>query len=317
MGMARDFGISPVKQPAVDPNQPKLQFYSHQKVKNDKRKDSNFNGPIMPSHFPNNMIHHTQPQDPRFHHHHQFHNDVSTRPNSNISIHCPTDDDVPNKKKNKKKKKKPASVQNKQEEHLNGDNFIIGPSKIKGGKPASSPHIGFFGFGSPEADEKLDEPLEPKKLVLKMSGSKFNDSFESLVSYTTEKTGTVAEKTQKANNEQFKKQLANALIKKGLDYTIQYLLSPLTNIEGLKLFSQKDFYLYPQIRVEDKEKIALIIKTLLEEEDISGQINGEFLSSNNGFENNPFEESNNPWLGNFNFLENENLGFTKHPFSSY
>ncbi len=75
--------------------------------------------------------------------------------------------------------------------------------RVKGGKPASSPHIGFFGFGSPEAEDKFDEPLEPKKLVLKMSGSKFNDSFESLVSYTTEKTGTVGEKTQKNNNEQF------------------------------------------------------------------------------------------------------------------
>lgn len=122
---------SSVPLPFLTVNQPKSQFYSHQKVKNDKRKDSNFNGPIMPSHFPNNIIPQGGiPQDPRFHHHFQHNNDVSTRPNSNISIHCPTDDDIPNKKKNKKKKKKPASVQNKQEEHLKDNNFMVGPSKI-------------------------------------------------------------------------------------------------------------------------------------------------------------------------------------------
>jgi len=310
MGMSRDFGtFSPIKQSGFGGEKEyKTSFYGNSGV---KQKESNFRGPIMPHHeknfhsskdeFKENELK-TKP----------YKKQGSTRPNSNVSSAFYSEEDAP-KKKQKKKKKKQMSLQTKNEEESKEEELALDPmqgsKKGKGGKTASSPQINFWGVQSPVSAEKSEENFESKKPVLKLSGSKTNDSFESLQSYTIEKP-VGFEKNIKINNEQFKKSLTNALQKKGLDYTIPFLLSPRADIESLKSFSQKDFNMFPLIKVEDKEKIMNMIKKLLEEENF-GVIGGE-ITSNIGFEINGDE---NQWGGTLDFLDtNESLGF-KHPFA--
>jgi hypothetical protein len=92
------------------------------------------------------------------------------------------------------------------------------------------------------------------------------------------------------------------------------LFSPSTDIEGLRTFSQKDFHQFPQIKTEDKDKVAQIIRKVSDETLglPTNIIPGAEQSSNPAFEMNSDE---NQWA-NLDFLDtNTNLEFTKHPFN--
>jgi len=315
MGTARDFGFSsPNKSNSGYHNYShdttRSNFYTQFKVKSDRKKDNNHNYRKDNSHFPGPIMPPPQQnyfkrnegaggQEPRPY---KFENGGSTRPNSNASNSTLYHEDSGQRKnnqnnKNKKKNKKPMSLNEKQEDPMTKSPLSEETKRILSGQIDWS-YV-------PSSEEK------GRKDFGKFSGTKTNDSFESLQSYTIEKFGTPT--TEKSgSNDQFRKGLINALQKRGLEYTIPILMSPGADIEGLKSFSQREFGLYPQIKAEDKEKIVPIIRKLAVDDEAPGMnIINPFHST---FETLLGETQ---WGGaNLDFLDsNTNLDFTKHPFS--
>jgi len=332
MGTSRDFGFASPNRPTTYhhyKDDSRSNFYTQFKVKSDRKKDnyrkdnnSHFPGPIMPPPQQQNYSRRNESQGGQDEIQNQYQQrpykmEGSTRPNSNASASTLYHEDAP-KKQNKKKKKKQMSLNDKKEETTKSPLSQEGGSEVattKGTKMMSSPQGVNWSF-VPSSEEKTEGQQSGGKRGLgKFSGTKTNDSFESLQSYTIEKFETPnTEKSGKSNsvNEQFRKGLVNALQKRGLDYTIPVLMSPGVDIEGLKTFSHREFGLYPQIKAEDKEKIVPIIRKLVDDETIinpfQSQSQFEMLLGLGAAEP--------QWGGaNLDFLDsNSNLDFTKHPF---
>jgi len=218
--------------------------------------------------------------------------DLSTQPSSNISSTYFSEEDPATLDKKKKGKLgnlgNIGNIGNLQQQQQQGQ-ASYKKEKSRSPKSAKSdkqmPQIMKDPFADPE---KLWEPTQKKdeeKLFAELFGKmdlnkprdetkpNNNDSFESFPNSLVEKNVNITEKQQDAGTSKFLKILYSKLEKKGLGHTIQYIKNANVDIEALKSFNPKNFYLFPQISTEDKEKIVRIILDIIEGEAILSEIN--------------------------------------------
>ena len=260
LGMVNNFGvISPPNQKFYHGSSDKSEFYDQFRPKNEKRIESNYMGPIKPLQMQSEMFHkHFEKDTPFGYGLGKF--EESTRPSSNVSSKAHLEEGVP-KQVSKNRKKKQMSFQNKNE----AGNFSSPDSTIferKSGKRFNSANIVSTETQSADSLERTNEQLSNQQKSRKSSGMQERDSFDSLHGEDL----TISKAFEKLSLDQFKYKLSHAFQKEGFEDLVPMLTIKLPTLERLKAFSQTDFHLFPELHLEDKERVVNIIKKIQKED---------------------------------------------------